>query len=337
MMFWDFFWKSFRSMDINISAFVTEICILIECIPGQRESNNSVQLGFPYFHQHYNENTEKSWVIFRCKLVQVSFELFLMNKAWVLQENPWKTPENSHGTRPHEGSVPDGKKPAANDVIFRLFSRQPSIFNRIFPRKRYGIRFRPLLREQQEAWDFDWQRHVTKLQIWAFEICHPSRSTWSFVLRYLLRDKETKVAMESFVFSRPGMATWWSIWMEVSPWLFPHVITIVHLFKSSISNFGSYSSFFSNKNIWILVNHFTLPNFFSWVSVFGRWRNILSMGFFHWISLWSPRKVSFPSKPMIFVDTPGAHLIALAEVEVPFEPRFLEQSWRKKRYKVMVL
>ena len=44
---------------------------------------------------------------------------------------------------------------------------------------------------------------------------------------------------------------------EVSARLFPHVITILNLFKWSISNFGSYSSFLSKKiNISILVNHF---------------------------------------------------------------------------------
>lgn len=34
---------------------------------------------------------------------------------------------------------------------------------------------------------------------------------------------------------------------QVSARLFPHVITILNLFKRSISNFGSYSSFLSNK------------------------------------------------------------------------------------------
>lgn len=38
---------------------------------------------------------------------------------------------------------------------------------------------------------------------------------------------------------------------EVSARLFAHVITILNLFKSSISNFGSYSSFLSNKKIYI--------------------------------------------------------------------------------------
>ena len=67
-----------------------------------------------------------------------------------------------------------------------------------------------------------------------------------FVLRYLLRDKETKVAMAFFFL----MARHDHMMKEVSARLFPHVITILNLFKRSISNFGSYSSFLSNKNIY---------------------------------------------------------------------------------------